>query len=179
MTDLFPETAGKVPAGSTASWFTDLGWFLDFERRMLTLGIIPRPFDLDPFAHERAPVSRLIRERGGTIWTIDEDSITQSWAGRVVFYNPDYQAAQLEVACEKVVHELPRVHGMCGLLPSWTDRGWWHNHIEPHRVTAENPDGRADVHFVRGRLCFGWPDNPEHISADSAKFPSCTVRWKR
>jgi hypothetical protein len=174
MTDLFPETLTKVPPGATPSWFTDRGWFLAFEAELLREGVIPRPFDLDPFGHPLAPVSRLIRKRGGTVWTIDDDSLRRSWAGRVVFWNPPYDSASLTLACAKAQGERPAVDGDAALLPAWTDRGWWHDFIEPHRLS-----GLADVRFVRGRLCFGWPDNPEHISADSAKFPSCTVRWKR
>lgn len=175
MTDLFPETIVKVPPGATPSWFTDLGWFLDFEAELLREGVIPRPFDLDPCGHAAAPVSKLIHQRGGRVWTIDDDGLKRSWRGKVAFVNPPYDSETLEAWGRKWVDAyLNGADGLACLLPAWTDRAWWHDWVEPYRL-----DGLADVRFVRGRLAFGWPDNPEHVSADSAKFPSCTVRWKR
>ncbi len=172
--DLFPETIQAVPPGSTPSWFTDRGWFLGFEEELLRTRVIPRPFDLDPCGHLLSPVSQLIRSRGGTVWTIEDNGLVRSWAGRVLFVNPPYDSETLQAWGEKWVLEASAVDGMACLLPAWTDRGWWHDWIESHRL-----NGVADVRFVRGRLPFGWPDNPEHVGADSAKFASCTVRWPR
>ena len=47
------------------------------------------------------------------------------------------------------------------LLPVWTDRGWWHDHVE----------GKAEVHYLRGRVRF--------VGADgSAPFASAIVIYR-
>ena len=173
--DAFPETFCPVPPGVTPSWFTDRGWFLGLERELLADQVITRPFDCDPCGHLRAPVSQEILSRGGTVWTIEDDGLVRPWRDRVLFVNPPYDCENLDRWGARMVQQLiggGRPAGMVALLPAWTDRSWWHHWIEPYRL-----NGVADVRFVEGRLSFGWPDNPVHLGADSAKFASCTVRW--
>jgi hypothetical protein len=186
--DMFPETHNAVPEGTTPSWFTDLGWFLTLERRLLKEGAIPRPFDLDPFAHPNAPVAQLIKGRGGDFiepdpgaWTWDpamrwhiHGGLREPWADRIVWANPPYDAETIEMACWKMRREADNAATVVALLPAWTDRAWWHEYIEPARKS-----GRCVVEFLKGRLTFGWPENPVHMGADSAKFANCVVRWPR
>lgn len=172
--DMFPDAVNAVPPGATPSWFTDLGWFLGFEQDLLRERIIRRPFDLDPCGHADAPVSReILRRVGGRVWTIEDDGLSRGWGNSVVFCNPPYDAETLERWGAWWSLQQRFVAGIALLLPAWTDRGWWHKHIEPYRLS-----GALYVQFIEGRLPFGWPGNPDHIGADSAKFPSCTVTWR-
>jgi len=48
------------------------------------------------------------------------------------------------------------------LIPARTDTHYWHEHVA----------GKADVYFLRGRLCFGTNGQKQ-----SAPFPSALVIW--
>lgn len=175
--DMFPETSRPVPPGETPSWFTDKGWFLAKEADLRERGFLFGPTMLDVFAHDRAPVSRLILQREGRYWTIADDAFQQrAHAGEVVFANPPYDAETMARALALLwsFWRTKPLGGMWALIPSLTDRGWWHEHVEPHRL-----NGRLHVEFVKGRLAFGWPDNPEGVGADGAKFPSAVLVWRR
>lgn len=162
------------PKGNTPSWFTQLPDFLEKEAELLRLGLIPRPFDLDPCAHPESPVSRFIRARGGIIWTERDNGLTRSWAGRVPFVNPPYDSEEMGPWGGKMRLEGERTAGQSSLLPAFTDRIWWHDHFEEDRLR-----GRTLVQFVPSRLWFGWPGNPEGVGGDSAMFPSAWVTWRR
>jgi hypothetical protein len=170
--DMFPEAHRPVPTGDTPSWFTELAWFLAFEQRLLAAGLIPRPFDCDPCGHDDAPVSRLIRERAGVVYTAAQNGLWRDLSGRVVFANPPFDAETLE-AWGAFLNAQAGAHGRAALLPAWTDRLWWHEHIEPGRKS-----GAIEVDFIQGRLYFGWPGNPAGVGGDSAKFPNCTAVWR-
>lgn len=172
--ELFPELAPVVPppAGDTPSWFTPLGWWRELEQRLLTEGLIRRPFDLDPCGHPEAPVSREIRARGGAVFTEADDGLAQDWTGRTVFPNPPYDAPSMERWCPAFVRWAPRCRGLVAHVPAWVDRGWWQDWIEPLRRA-----GKLVVWFERGRLRYGWPGNPDGIDGDGAKFPSAIIIW--
>jgi hypothetical protein len=62
------------------------------------------------------------------------------------------------------------------LLPSWTDRKWWHRYVEPHR------DGRGDglitTRFLE-RERFGRPGDPEGLrSGGSPDFWCVLLVWR-
>jgi hypothetical protein len=175
--DMFPETVKPVPPGETPSWFTDRGWFLAKESDLRARGFLFGPTTLDVFAHARAPVSREIRRRGGRFWTLADDAFQQHVrAHEVVFANPPYDAETMERALSLLWRfwRMAPLGGMWALIPSLTDRAWWHEHIEPYRLSGE-----LYVEFVKGRLAFGWPDNPEGVGADGAKFPSAVLAWRK
>lgn len=168
----FIEPNSPVPAGDSPSWFTDLGTFLEIERYCLAQRFIPRPFDLDPCGHPEAPVSRLILGRGGSVYTAQDDGLTRSWSGHVVFVNPPYDFETIHDFAKRLAGG-DAMHGRALHCPAWTDRGWWQDFIEPGRRA-----GLIDVRFHRGRLRYGWPGNPAGIGGDSAQFPSADVIWK-
>ncbi len=163
----------NAPAGSTPSWFTDKAWFLETEAKLLADRLIPRPFDLDPCGHLEAPVSQLILARGGVVHTEADDGLTRSWARRCAWINPPYESSQMDAWGRAIQRWRSRADGLVALIPAWTDRAWWHDHIEPERMS-----GAGVVIFVRGRLRFGWPGNPVGEDGDSAMFPSALVAWR-
>lgn len=172
-------TSAPHPEGATGRWFTPLRWWLALEERLLAAKLIPRPFDLDPCGQMDAPVSAEIiygqhqhRGKGGWCWTVDEDGLSKVWDGRVVWANPEYDAATLERWVPECAARAPRCDGVVLHVPSWTDRAWWHDTIEPARR-----DGGLVVWFERGRLRYGWPGNPDGIGGETAKFPSAIVIW--
>lgn len=167
--------AARAPAGGTPSWFIQPEWFLALELRLLRARLIPRPFDMDPFGHPEAPISRIIRRRGGVVLTgrsRQDDGLLVSWRGRVALPNPPYDADFMEAAAAKMGAEADTGH-VVGLVPAWTDRDWWQNHLEPRRL-----GGSAVVRFLAGRLFFGWPGNPLGLGGDSAMFPSALVFYR-
>lgn len=162
-----------APDGKTPSWFIDIEDFLRKEEELLRRRLIPRPFDCDPCGHLEAPVSRLIRSRGGVVYTEKENGLAQSWARRVVYCNPPFRSEHMGGWGSKIRNELRRVHGMTFHGPAWTDRKWWHVLIEPDRRTH-----RCEVDFEEGRLGYGWPGNPYGVGGDTALFPSCWATWR-
>lgn len=163
-----------VPAGETPSWFTPLEYFFQRERELIDLGVLSGPYDCDPCGHPDAPVSREILRRGGVVYTVGEDGLHQPWAGRRPFVNPPFDADTIDAFAGRLHRELSscRIREVSLHVPAWTDRGWWHDHIEPDRRR-----GKALAWFERGRLAYGWPGNPTATSGRSGTFPSALVTW--
>jgi phage N-6-adenine-methyltransferase len=76
----------------------------------------------------------------------EDDGLSQSWAGEVVWCNPPWsniepwvRKAMEEVAAQVVVLLLPA--NRC-------EQGWWQDHIEPVR---DQQDGVVTTRFIRGR----------------------------
>lgn len=109
----------------------------------------------------------------------EKNGLLQSWAGERVFANCPYD--DIGTWVRKTDAEMYLVHRPADLvvmlLPSWTDRDWWHEFIEPNR------DGRSrrklvEVRFVRPRIKFGYPGNPEGLGPSSPDFWNVFVIWR-
>lgn len=171
--EFFPPSS-PVPPGNTPSWFTDASWFLETERRLLESGRLTGLLELDPCGHEEAPVSRLIEARGGRVYTRERDGLREPWGDRRrVFVNPPYDAASIDRWLARLCEALAtsEVIEAVALVPAWTDRVWWHDHVEPSRLS-----GRAHVEFIKGRLNFGWPGHPTPGPV-GAMFANAVVVW--
>lgn len=112
-------------------------------------------FTLDPCAtHENAKCPRY--------YTKEDDGLSKSWAGEIVFMNPPY-GRQIGRWVRKAYEEW-RDNGttvVC-LLPARTDTRWFHSYIY----------GKAtEIRFLPGRLKFGNAKN-------SAPFPSMIVVYR-
>lgn len=130
-------------------------------------------FQLDPCCtHESAKAERY--------YTKAENGLWMPWYLWRVFLNPPY--SNIGVWLEKSLQE--REIGcplVVALLPSWTDRVWWHEYIEPDRRA-----GRAEVRFLRGRPVYGVPGDPEALLPDprtgkkrgAGKFPNVLIIWR-
>lgn len=91
------------------------------------------------------------------------NGLSLPWTGERVFMNPPYGRG-IGRWIEKAATEFSLT---VALLPVRTDTAWWQTWVEP------NP--RATVEFIRGRLRFGGAES-------SAPFPSCLVtfaNWAR
>lgn len=130
-------------------------------------------FTLDPCATaESAKCKRF--------FTKEDNGLKQSWKGERVYLNPPYSniGRWLQKAYMERMGGCPLV---VALLPAWTDRKWWHDHVEPYRIKKDGPELR----FLKGRVVFGCPGNPEGLLREEAgkrrgggKFPSVLVIWR-
>jgi hypothetical protein len=91
------------------------------------------PFDLDPCA----PIKRLW-STAATHYTIEDDGLRQSWAGRV-WLNPPYSTAA------KWLHRLADHDHGTALIFARTETGPWFRHVWPRA---------SGLLFLQGRLTF-------------------------
>jgi site-specific DNA-methyltransferase (adenine-specific) len=115
-------------SSATPEWATpqDL-----FDRLSLSHG----PFDLDVCATpENAKVARF--------FTKADDGLAQEWVGRC-WMNPPY-GREIGKWVRKARESADKGATVVCLLPARTDTAWWHDNIQ----------GRAEVHFLRGRVHF-------------------------
>lgn len=165
-------TRAEAPKGSTDDWFTPLRVFEEHQRRT------GMKYAVDVTGHHEAPVSLAIGD-----W-LSRSSLNENvdWcpmAGSgVVWCNPPYSGIAPWVG--KAVDQVAK-HGLwvTMLLPSWTDRKWWQEHVEPFR----------DGHDVRGsvicstlhlpRFKFGYPGDPTGKLGMSPTFGCVLVDFWR
>ena len=113
-----------------------------------------------------------------------DNGLRQSWAGERVWCNPPY--SDIEPWVRKAEFETFRGCELVAmLLPSWTDREWWHEFIEPFRDRKRpsdlvGPAPRIETRFIRPRIVFGRPGDPEGLrSPRSPDFWNALVIWGR
>lgn len=98
-------------------------------------------------------------------WTKKDSALLNRWMGERVFCNPPYSDIGSFVRRAFFSREL---NFSVLLIPSWTDRKWWHEFIEPIRVPRTSS---CYVEFLPGRIKFLKNGKP----SDSAPFPSCLI----
>lgn len=114
-------------------------------------------------------------------WTPAENGLDQSWRHERVWCNPPYseiypwvkKAWRAVTAGRSDVAEL-----VVMLLPAWTDRAWWSEFIEDNREGRGHLLLRCETRFLRGRVRFGFPGDPEGRSGESPTFGSVIVIWR-
>lgn len=94
-------------------------------------------------------------------YTEQDDGLSKSWAGEVVFCNPPY-GRELPKWVKKAKEESANAT-IVMLIPARTDSTYWHEYIF---------GGGAEVRFLRGRLSF-------EGSTNKAPFPSAVVIFRR
>ena len=111
-------------------------------------------FTLDPCATpENAKCSRF--------YTKEEDGLSKSWEGEVVFCNPPY-GRNIKEWVKKAAEENADV---VMLIPARTDTSYFHDYIY----------NKARIEFIRGRLKF----ESGGVPGNSAPFPSMLVYFER
>ena len=175
--DMFPEVVSEiVPSGETDSWFTPLAQFEEWN-------LLGR-FTLDVAGHPDAPVSRRI----GRFLTEADNGLAQSWVGERVWCNCPYSdiTPWVRKAAADIMINTAGPELVALLLPAWTDRKWWHAHIEPWRDEgwcsgSGNWEFSVRVDFLPGRMKFGHPNDPEARlkGAQAASFPSALITMSR
>lgn len=96
-------------------------------------------------------------------YTPDDNSLIQDWSSETVWLNPPY--SDLKPWMEKVEESYNAGTTIVILIPSRTDTKAFQLHAAK----------RCDcICFIKGRLIFIDPDNPDK-KQDSAPFPSCII----
>ena len=123
----------------TGEWETPQDFFDELEEEFV--------FTLDPCATKG-------NAKCEKFYTKEDDGLSKSWDGEVVFMNPPYGR---EIG--KWIKKASETKGIvvC-LLPARTDTQWFHKFIY----------GKHEIRFLKGRLKFGGGEN-------SAPFPSMVV----
>ena len=93
-------------------------------------------------------------------YTKTDNGLVQNWAGETVWCNPPY-GRQIGDWCKKCFEFSEDGGTAVMLLPARTDTKWFHEYVY----------GKAEIHFIRGRIKFGG-------SRWNAPFPSMVVIFK-
>ena len=94
-------------------------------------------------------------------YTVDEDGLSHSWEGEVVFCNPPY-GREIPKWVEKAATEKATT---VLLIPARTDTKYFHDYIY----------GKAEIRFLRGRVRF---EKEPGVPGDAAPFPSMVVIFR-
>lgn len=109
-------------------------------------------FTLDPCANEE-------NHKCKKYYTKEQDGLSKSWTGEVVFCNPPYGRVIKHWVKKGYLESLNENTTVVMLLPARTDTCWFHEYIY---------NKAKEIRFVKGRLKFG-------DSKNSAPFPSMVV----
>lgn len=136
-------TSGMM-SSKTPEWATPQAFFDMLDKEF--------HFTLDPCStHENAKCAEH--------YTKEDDGLSKSWGGHIVFCNPPY-GRELPKWVKKS-NEESRHADIVMLIPARTDTRWFHEYIY----------GQAEIRFIKGRLKFGG-------ATTSAPFPSMLVIYK-
>jgi phage N-6-adenine-methyltransferase len=107
-------------------------------------------------------------------YSIEQDGLTQSWAGESVWVNPPY--SDIEPWVRKAWHEFPATQGIVMLLPAnRTEQGWWQRWVEPYR---DRTDGVLRTEFLSGRLRFLRNGATKIGPNERPPFGCCLLIWQ-
>lgn len=162
---LKPRREAEAPDATSDDWYTPVRLFAPLHDELC--------FTMDAAGSPDAPVSRAI----GRWWSIDSDGLKQQYLAERVWCNPPYSDIRpwVERALISIVSGEAELWAL--LLPSWTDRAWWHDFIEPNRFGRTPVD--VELRFIRGRVKFGYPGNPEAKGKAQGGFdPSVIVIFR-
>ena len=113
------------------------------------------------------PCCSIYTKKCDKFYTVEDDGLSKSWQGEIVFMNPPY-GREIKHWIEKANKEY--LKGDCtvvALVPSRTDTTYWHKYIFPLYY-----QGKIEIRFIKGRLKFGQATN-------SAPFPSALIIYKK
>ena len=115
-------------------------------------------FTLDPCAtRENAKCDKY--------YTEEDDGLSKSWGGGIVFMNPPY-GREIGKWVKKAYEESLKGTVVVCLIPARTDTKYYHNYIFPYA---------KDIRFIKGRLKF---DNGTGVFSP-APFPSAIVVFQK
>lgn len=98
-------------------------------------------------------------------YTKEDDGLWRSWEDQRVWMNPPFSDIPRWVERANHDHMRPaRASFIIGLLPAWTNRDWFHDHVYGH----------ARITFLRGRIKFLL--NGKRFK--SPQFGCMLVEWK-
>ena len=109
-------------------------------------------------------------------YSIDDNGLEQSWAGKRVWCNPPY--SNIGAWVEKAWAERRHCPIIVMLLPAnRTEQAWWQDHVEPYR-DATHESFKFSVEFLRGRLRFIQPGETEVLPNQRPPFGCCLLIWE-
>ena len=94
-------------------------------------------------------------------YTKEDDGLSKSWGGEIVFMNPPY-GREIGKWVKKAYEESLKGTVVVCLIPARTDTKYYHNYIFPYA---------KDIRFIKGRLKF---DNGTGVFSP-APFPSAII----
>lgn len=101
-------------------------------------------------------------------WTEHDNALIQPWAGERVFCNPPF-GRSIALWLLRAIGEISRGCPLAVLLvPARTDAGWWHDTVIPN----------AEIRFLRGRLQYTHPSDPERRIRRQAPFASAVLVFR-
>jgi phage N-6-adenine-methyltransferase len=112
-------------------------------------------------------------------WTVEDDALTQPWAGERVWCNPPYSDIAPWVRKASVERgpfrsRLRRPEVVVMLLPAnRTEQRWWQEHVEPYRDRGDY----MSVEFLPGRMRFDRPGAVIGPKGDRPPFGCCLLIW--
>lgn len=151
----------QQPGAESDHWFSPMKIFAPLHKRLR--------FTVDAAGHAEAPVTQAI----GKWFDITQDGLRQDYRRERVWCNPPYSNIEpwAEIAPRSI---LAGAELWAMLLPVWTDRAWWHDFIEPHRRTRAT-GVRVTLRFIRGRVRYGFPGNPEGLGGQGGGFDASVI----
>lgn len=174
--DMFPDVHLR-PEEDTDERYTPRALILEEQR------LLGARFTLDVAATEESAKAPMFYRKGS-------NALVRPWVGHV-WCNPPFSDIEPWVARAWAVWtERIRPRSITMLLPAWTDRGWWHEHVEPYRDARRwepgylreprfGPDMPVfTTRFLPGRVRFGIPGNPDGLGAESPPFWCVLLRWR-
>jgi phage N-6-adenine-methyltransferase len=103
-----------------------------------------KPLDLE-FDFTLDPCCTLSNCKAGKCYTVDQDGLSESWAGQRVFCNPPYSRGNIDNWVKKCYLESLKQNTLIvGLLPVSTSANWWHEWVWK----------RAELRYIKGRVRF-------------------------
>lgn len=108
-------------------------------------------------------------------FTREDDGLSQSWAGEIVWCNPPY--SNLGDWLAKAWQEWPATRGIVMLLPAnRVEQKWWQEHVEPYRDREGSP---LHVEFLPGRMRFIRPNAVISPKGDRPPFGCALLVWDK
>lgn len=130
---------------TSVEWYTPQYLFDQLDREF--------HFTLDPCATEESAKCK-------HYYTIEDNGLSKSWGGEIVFCNPPY-GRHIDEWIIKAEHEAEKPNTtVVVLMPSHTDTKYFHDHIL----------GKAEIRFIRGRIKFNEGKEPAPFSSMLAIF---------
>lgn len=108
-------------------------------------------------------------------WTVEDDALSQSWAGERVWCNPPY--SDILPWVDKAWTEIDAVLIVMLLPANRTEQRWWQEGVEPYRDGRHRSTRSLTVEFLAGRLRFIQSGRKDIGPNERPPFGCCLLIW--